>query len=197
MNSVHIICEGYEEFKYLSRLKEIKVFSNTYNISLGNAKGSGNVFYKYQYAFTNDNYDLVLICIDTDRKRREYNAIKRNLLKMFYDEESIKMIIFSSPCIMQIILLHFESIKLKSQSKCDASPYIKKYINFEGIYDAHEDQIDKIMEGINVDNYNYMKQNLESLSTDDSETPSSNFLFFLNCLENDCDEWINDINKNL
>ena len=44
MKNIHIICEGYEDFKYLARLKEIKVFSNTYNISLDNAKGSGSVF---------------------------------------------------------------------------------------------------------------------------------------------------------
>ena len=79
MKNIHIICEGYEDFQYLARLKELKVFSNIYNISLDNAKGSGSVFYKYQDAFINDNYDLVLICIDTDRKRREYNIIKGKL----------------------------------------------------------------------------------------------------------------------
>lgn len=197
MKNIHIICEGYEDFKYLARLKELKVFSNIYNISLDNAKGSGSVFYKYQDAFINDNYDLVLICIDTDRKRREYNIIKGKLLKMFGEEENIKMIIFSSPCIMQIILLHFEFVKLESQSKLEASPYIKKYIDFDGIYDAHDDQINKIMENINVDNYYYMKLNLESISTDEKITPSTNFLYFFNSLENDCIDWINNINKYL
>ena len=52
MKNIHIICEGYEDFKYLARLKELKVFSNIYNISLDNVKGSESFFYKYQ----NDNF---------------------------------------------------------------------------------------------------------------------------------------------
>jgi len=41
-HKICVICEGNEEYFYLSRLKEINVWNKQYNISLDNANGNGN-----------------------------------------------------------------------------------------------------------------------------------------------------------
>lgn len=38
-----ITCEGNEEYEYLNRLKDLKVWNEQYNISLINAGGNGNI----------------------------------------------------------------------------------------------------------------------------------------------------------
>ena len=37
---VCIICEGNEEYKYIDRLKELKVWNEQYEVSLVNAEGN-------------------------------------------------------------------------------------------------------------------------------------------------------------
>lgn len=47
-HKICIICEGSEEFKYLERLKAIKVWSGIYDVVLVNAGGNGNIPARYQ-----------------------------------------------------------------------------------------------------------------------------------------------------
>ena len=42
-NKICIICEGNEEYEYLKRLKDLKVWNEQYAISLVNAGGNGNI----------------------------------------------------------------------------------------------------------------------------------------------------------
>ena len=62
-----IICEGNEEYEYLKKLGELKVWNEQYNISLDNAGGNGNIPARYQ----NGSYELVLIFCDVERKPHE------------------------------------------------------------------------------------------------------------------------------
>ena len=47
-HKICIICEGNEEYEYLNRLKELKVWNEQYDISLVNAGGNGNIPARYQ-----------------------------------------------------------------------------------------------------------------------------------------------------
>ena len=42
-HKICIICEGNEEYEYLKRLKDLKVWNKQYAISLVNAGGNGNI----------------------------------------------------------------------------------------------------------------------------------------------------------
>ena len=42
-NKICIICEGDEEYDYLSRLNELGVWNEQYDVSLDNADGNGNI----------------------------------------------------------------------------------------------------------------------------------------------------------
>lgn len=42
-HKICIICEGNEEYEYLNRLKDLKVWNEQYEISLVNAGGNGNI----------------------------------------------------------------------------------------------------------------------------------------------------------
>ena len=49
-HKICIICEGNEEYEYLNRLKNLKVWNEQYDISLVNAGGNGNLrsgIYRY------------------------------------------------------------------------------------------------------------------------------------------------------
>lgn len=63
-HKICIICEGNEEYEYLNRLKNLKVWNQQYDISLVNAGGNGNIPARYQDRYQNraDELVLVLIC---------------------------------------------------------------------------------------------------------------------------------------
>ena len=49
-HKICIICEGNEEYEYLNRLKNLKVWNEQYDISLVNAGGNGNIPARYHIA---------------------------------------------------------------------------------------------------------------------------------------------------
>lgn len=193
-----IICEGYEEFDYLTKLITLNVFSHNYIFTLRNAKGNGNVFSLYQYEYNSAYYDFVMVFIDTDQKpNKDYNIIKEKI-KMFHGiNNPLELICFSSPCIMQLILLHFTNIKLVTQDKSINSIFLKKYVSFDGIYRARADQRAAVCDAINRTNYVKMKRNLRNISNDDNVIPSSNYLYHAKNLESNDSNWIDIINDKL
>lgn len=46
-HKICIICEGNEEYEYLERLKDLKVWNDQYDIFLVNAGGNGNIPARY------------------------------------------------------------------------------------------------------------------------------------------------------
>ena len=52
-HKICIICEGNEEYEYLNRLKNLKVWNEQYDISLVNAGGNGNIPARYQDRYQN------------------------------------------------------------------------------------------------------------------------------------------------
>lgn len=79
-DKICIICEGDEEFDYLSRLKDLGVWNEKYEISLDNADGNGNIPARYQDRYQNGSYEMVLVFCDTEKKPYEqYEDIKRKI----------------------------------------------------------------------------------------------------------------------
>ena len=79
-DKICIICEGDEEFDYLSRLKDLRVWSEKYEVSLDNADGNGNIPARYQDRYQNGSYEMVLVFCDTEKKPYEqYEDIKRKI----------------------------------------------------------------------------------------------------------------------
>ena len=77
-HKICIICEGNEEYEYLNRLKNLKVWNEQYDISLVNAGGNGNIPARYQDRYQNGADKLVLVFCDTEKKPHEqYEDIKR------------------------------------------------------------------------------------------------------------------------
>lgn len=58
-HKICIICEGNEEYKYLERLKSIRVWNDIYDISLVNAEGNGNIPARYQDRYQNGSYGVL------------------------------------------------------------------------------------------------------------------------------------------
>ena len=184
---VCIICEGNEEYKYIDRLKELKVWNEQYEVSLVNAEGNGNIPARYQDRYQNGAYEAVLIFCDTDKKPYEqYDDIKRKINE-FHGIDGIanEIIIFGNPCTMQIILKHWTDEMLTSQAKQVNAPIIE------------ENQIKEIMNCITPKNYSAMRERVKLLDQNDSIIGNSNFSKIIEWLESENCEWIDKINKML
>lgn len=151
---VCIICEGYEEYEYFDRLIKLNIFNKVYDINLVNAKGNGNIFARYQDIYQQNKYHLIFIFCDTEKKPYEqFNDIK-NKIDEFYDHKGIsdKIVIFANPCTMQIILLHFGEIIIKSNQKSKNAEDIEKMTGIKG-YNASEEKRNELFNKITKDNY--------------------------------------------
>ena len=150
---------------------------------------------KYQ----NDNYAAVLIFCDTDKYPfKEYTLIKQKL-REFFNIRTLtlnKMVIFANPCSMQIILSHFADVELKTQAKKTNAPLINGLTGVAN-YKASQKQINIICSKITRTSYYQMKERIKSINVDDTITPSTNLITFLDYFENTDEEWIKAINKAL
>lgn len=195
-HKICIICEGYEEYEYLRRLKGLKVWNEQYDISLVNASGNGNIPARYQDRYQNGADELVLVFCDTEKKPHEqYEDIKRKINEFHgADNAADEVIMFGNPCTMQIISKHWTDENLKSPAKPVNAHLIKKYTGVEN-YKGRADQIQKVMEHVTEENYVDMCQRVRKLELDDSITGSSNFGTFIKLFEDSDSSWIEEINK--
>lgn len=163
-HKICVICEGNEEYEYLNRLKELKVWNEQYEISLVNAGGNGNIPARYQDRYQNGTYEVVFVFCDTEKKPHEqYVDIKRKINEFHGVEHAADVVvIFANPCTMQIIIKHWTDDNIKSPAKKVNSPLIEKYTNVEN-YKGRADQIQMIMECITADNYKDMSQRVNGL----------------------------------
>ena len=193
-----LICEGYEEFDYISKLLELKVWSDVYDFSLVNAESNGNISARYQDKYQSNNFDIVLAFCDTDRKPHDdFNQIRKKINGIFgIDNAADEVIIFVNPCSMQVELLHFENIKLRTQNKNKNAPEIERLTGIQN-YKAKEEQRKAMCNLITKENYEEMKKNLLSLATDYKIEASTNFGVFLKRFEDNKTNWIDEINKKL
>lgn len=190
-----IICEGDEEYAYLDRLLKLNVWNEVYKFHLFNACGSGNIVAFYQDLYQNENYDIVLIFCDTDKKQNSHYYSNKEKIAMIhgFDEAADYVTIFGNPCTMDIMIKHFKDIKLKSQSKKVNSCIIEECTGIKN-YDAHERQIHELMNLITYDNYVFMKNRIANSSNNERNINSTNFQLFIERLEKADISWINNIN---
>lgn len=190
-----IICEGYEEYDYLKRLKSLRVWDENFCIEVENAKSIDNIFAKYQYKYANNNYKLILIFCDTEMHPYEqFETLKKQIDGMHGNKASNKILFFCNPCTMQIVLSHFAKVNLKTNSKSKNGKLIE---NLLGIcdYRATEKQREQLMQNINESNYRTMKNNLVGISDDCKDVPSTNILDLFNNLEVYNKKWITSTNR--
>ncbi len=195
-HKICIICEGNEEYAYLNRLKDLKVWHEQYDISLVNAGGNGNIPARYQDRYQNAADELILVFCDTEKKPHEqYEDIKRKINEFHgVDNAADEVIMFGNPCTMQIISKHWTDKNLKSPAKTVNAPLIKKHTGVEN-YKGRADQIQEVMKYVTKENYVDMCQRVQDLALDDSVTGSSNFGKFIELFEDSDSSWIEEINK--
>lgn len=193
-----IICEGFEEHDYFTKLLELNVWNKLYDFKLVNAEGNGNIPARYQEKYQSDSYDLVLVFCDTDKNPREQYELIKKKINNFHgsDNASNHVVIFGNPCTLQIILLHFDDVKLVSHKKKKNSKPIEL---LTGIlkYDAEAEQRKELCDKITKDNYSDMKNRVSILPSDDTIVSSSNIGVFLDWFGNHDTSWINRINDYL
>lgn len=197
-HKICIICEGNEEYEYLKRLKDLKVWNEQYAISLVNAGGNGNIPARYQDRYQNGADELVLVFCDTEKKPHgQYEDIKRKINEFHgVDNAADEVVIFANPCTMQIITKHWTDENIKSPAKPVNAPLIQKYTGVEN-YKGRADQIREVMEHVTEENYVDMCQRVWNLESDDFVTGSSNFGKFIELFESGDSGWIEEINGTL
>lgn len=193
---VCIICEGDEEYDYLSRLSELKVWNEQYAVDLDNADGNGNIPARYQDRYQNGSYDIVFVFCDTDKKPYEqYIDIKRKINEFHgVIKAADEVVIYGNPCTMQIILAHWTDVRLKSPAKKVNAPLIEKYTGVEN-YKGRADQRIWIMKQITVDNFQDMCKRIKQMQDKDSIVGSSNFGRLMDYLMKEDYDWIRAINS--
>jgi hypothetical protein len=195
-HKICIICEGNEEYQYLKRLKDLKVWNEQYDISLVNAGDNGNIPARYQDRYQNGADELVLVFCEK-KPHEQYEDIKRKINEFHgVDNAAKEVIIFGNPCTMQIISKHWTDENLKSPAKPVNAPLIKKYTDVEN-YKGRADQIEEIMKHVTKENYVEMSQRVESLESQDFMTGSSNFGKFIKLFESVDSGWIEEINNRI
>ena len=197
-DKICIICDGDEEYDYLNRLKELRVWNEQYEVFLDNADGNGNIPARYQDRYQNGSFEVVLVFCDTEKKPYEqYEDIKRKI-NVFHgiDNAAEEVLIYGNPCTMQIILEHWTDVRLKSPAKKVNASVIKEFTGVEN-YKGRADQRKEIMKHITVENYQDMYTRICKMQNDDTVIGSSNFDKLVKYLSSDDDWWISEINKKL
>lgn len=197
-NKICIICEGDEEYDYLSRLNELGVWNEQYDVSLDNADGNGNIPARYQDRYQNGSFEIVLVFCDTEKKPYEqYEDIKRKINEFHgVDNVAEEILRYGNPCTMQIILEHWTDVRLRTPAKKINAPIIKEFTGVEN-YKGKKDQRKKVMEHITVGNFQDMFSRICEMENDDTVVGSSNFDKLVKYLSADDDRWINEINRRL
>lgn len=197
-HKICIICEGNEEYEYLSRLKDLKVWNEQYDFSLVNAGGNGNIPARYQDRYQNGSYEVILVFCDTEKKPYEqYEDIKRKINDFHgVPNAADEVVMFGNPCTMQIIAKHWTDENLRSPAKPVNAPLVKKYTGVAN-YKGRTDQIKEVMEYVTEENYVYMRQRVSRLERIDNVTGSSNFGKFIKLFESENSGWIDGVNKKL
>ena len=197
-NRICIICEGDEEYDYLSRLNELGVWNEQYDVLLDNADGNGNIPARYQDRYQNGSFEIVLVFCDTEKKPYEqYEDIKRKINEFHgVDNVAEEILIYGNPCTMQIRWEHWTVLRLKTPAKKVNAPIINEFTGVEN-YKGRKDQRKKVMEHITVENFQDMFSRICKMENDDAVVGSSNFDKLVKYLSSDDERWINEINRRL
>ncbi len=190
-HKICIICEGNEDYEYMMRLLQLNVWDDAYDFIPINAKSASNIPARFQDAYQNDRYELILVFCDTDKEPyREYTQVKKKINNFLNKQKAFeKLAIFANPCTMLIILLHFEKVSLKNQGKKTNGATIERLTGVKD-YDAHEEQIKEICGKIFRKSYKDMRRRVAEINYPDTTSGSTNFIVFLERFESSDNKWI-------
>ncbi len=196
-HSLCIICEGYEEEIYVKHLISKNVWNRIYDFTIINAKGEGNIPARYQFEINKDAYELVMVFCDTDRHPyTQYLGVKAKINAMHEAEDATsQVVIYANPCSMQIILLHFAVIFLKTQGKKTNAKLIEQLTGIKGYKANQAEHLMAICSKINRQSYFEMKKRVVDINMPDTIPGSTNFIKFLQRFESETPEWIVEIRK--
>jgi len=198
-HKVCVICEGLEDAEYFKRLMQLNVWNNDiYEFIPINAESASNIPARYQNAYSNDSYEIILVFCDTDKAPyREYSKVKQKI-NDFHAKQDIsdKIIIYANPCTMQIILSHFGDVNLKNQGKKTNAKTIEELTGITN-YDAHEDQVAELCAKIFRRSYPKMKARVADMNQNDTTSGSTNFIIFLERFESADPDWIKEIDDSI
>ena len=198
-HKVCIICEGNEDYSYMQRLVQLNVWDPVYDFQLINSKSASNIFARYQDAYNNDRYEIILVFCDTDKHPyREFTQIRQKLNAFHGNKRTAaeKLIIFANPCTMQIILLHFGNVSLTNQGKKTNAAIIQQLTGIPN-YDAHAEQIKAMCDKIFRRSYQDMRQRVTQINQPYTVSGSTNFIIHLERFEQADVKWIREINEAL
>ena len=198
-HSLCVICEGYEEELYIRHLLSKDVWKKLYDFTIVNAKGEGNIPARYQFMINKNAYELVLVFCDTDHSPyTQYLDVKAKINSMHDGEDaSSKVVIYANPCSMQIILLLFAVVSLKTQGKKTNAKVIEDLTGVKGYKANQEEHIKAICAKINRQSYVDMKERVADINNPDNVPGSTNFIEFLQRFESDNPEWVTEIRNSL
>ena len=190
-----IICEGYEEEIYVKHLLDKNVWNRIYDFTIINAKGEGNIPARYQFEINKDAYELVMVFCDTDHHPyTQYLGVKEKINAMHDAENAAnQVVIYANPCSMQIILLHFAVVSLKTQGKKTNAKLIEQLTGVKGYKANQAEHIMAICSKINRQSYFVMKERVANINMPDTIPGSTNFIEFIRRFESKTPKWISDI----
>ncbi len=195
--NVLIIAEGFEEKPYLDKILSFpNIRKDIYNFApVVNVKGSGRIDARFQYEIQRGFYDIVLIFCDADKGSDDFLKLVEKLDCFFKEKyNSLNVIIFANPVTLQIVLSHYGDVSLTSSAKRTNSPIVKALTGIDN-YDAKEEQIKEMIDGIYYHSIDDFKRRLSKISNNFEDIPSTNFLLFLERFESDDTSWIDDVNS--
>ena len=196
-NRILIVCEGYEEYDYLQKLKTCEVWDKSISVDIKNAESIDKISAVYSYNYRSGNYKLVVVFCDTEENPyKQFRALKNKINELHGKRVAEHVVFFANPCTLQIVLSHFEKVRLTSNSKSDNATIIKRLTGVEE-YRATGLQRSAIMKKITAKNYAVMEQNLSELNHSYTNIPSSNALKLFNSLDNGDKAWIKETNKKI
>jgi hypothetical protein len=197
-HKICIICEGYEEYEYIKKLIELKVWNNQYEVTPINAKSNGTIMAYYQGIYQNGAYEIVFAFCDTDRAPYEQYKNITKKINDFHDKKNAaeSVVIFGNPCTLQILILHWKDCILKSHNKHKNAPLIAQCTGVDG-YKAKKEQRKKLLQKVNKDNYFLMKDRVANIDNRFDKIGSSNFIKLMRNLESENCGWISKLNAKL
>ena len=141
----------------------------------------------------------MLVFCDTDRSPyRQYLDVKSKIYERHEAENAAgKVIIYANPCSMQIILLHFAVVSLKTQGKKTNAKLIEELTAIKGYKANQEEHIKAICAKIKRQSYSDMKQRVADINRPDNVPGSTNFIEYLQSFESGKPEWIAKIRNSL
>lgn len=196
LHNICLVLEGYEEYYYFNRILDFPCFKGTYHVELRNAKAASNIPSIFQAAYAKNFYEIIFVVCDKDRKPEQYQGVISKLDGILGPGKAKEIVIFTSPCTLQVILSHFGDVQLTTQAKKAARADVERLTHVSD-YDAHQDQLEAIYSKIHYRSYAEMKARVSNLSTCPDDIPSTNILTLFKYLESQDPQWITDINQRL